>query len=120
MAKDAKAKETTAIEAASTSSLEPESPTAKGKDDGVLQPASELSGSEEESYDTEKNPFADPVVAEHWRQVYEKSQYESRHVFDPNLTWTEEEEKKVIRKLDWRICLWAVSCCQGGLVLESC
>ncbi|KAK3898171.1 allantoate permease, partial [Staphylotrichum tortipilum] len=95
------------MRAASTSSVEPESPTTKGQDDGVLQPASELSGSEEEGYDTEKNPFADPVVAEHWRQVYEKSQYESRHVFDPNLTWTEEEEKKIVRKLDWRICLWA-------------
>ena len=70
---------------------------------------SELSGSEEGGYSTEKNPFADPATAEHWREVYEKSQYECRHVYDPTLTWTEAEEKKVIRKLDWRICLWAVS-----------
>lgn len=57
-----------------------------------------------------KNPFLDPDVAEHWSMVYEKAQYECRHVFDPLLTWTPEEEKALVRKLDWRICLWAVCC----------
>lgn len=56
----------------------------------------------------EKNPFLDPDVSEYWRQAYEKSEYECRHVFDPTLTWSEEEEKRLIRRLDWRICLWAV------------
>lgn len=46
--------------------------------------------------------FQDPEVAEHYRIVYEKAQYECRHVFDPELTWTEEEEKRLVRKLDWR------------------
>lgn len=55
------------------------------------------------------NPFLDEATAEYWRQVYEESQYECRHVFDPHLTWTQEEEKRLIRKLDWRVCLWA--CC---------
>lgn len=55
------------------------------------------------------NPFLDEATAAHWRQVYEESQYECRHVFDPHLTWTQEEEKRIIRKLDWRVCLWA--CC---------
>lgn len=73
--------------------------------------ASEDSGSEEEFNEHSKNPFLDPDVAAHWRQVYEDAQYECRHVFDPTLTWTEEEEKRVIRKLDWRICTWAV--CAG-------
>ncbi|KAK4153574.1 major facilitator superfamily domain-containing protein [Chaetomidium leptoderma] len=68
--------------------------------------ASEDSGSEEE-LDLAKNPFLDPAVAAHWRQVYEDAQYECRHVFDATMTWTEEEEKRVIRKLDWRICTWA-------------
>ncbi len=54
---------------------------------------SELSGSEEGAYEDESNPFRDPVAAQHWREVYEKSKYECRHVFDPSLTWTEEEEK---------------------------
>lgn len=56
----------------------------------------------------EKNPFLHPDVSEYWRQTYEKSQYECRHVFDPTLTWSEEEEKRLIRRLDWMICLWAV------------
>jgi hypothetical protein len=55
-----------------------------------------------------KNPFLDPDIAAHWRLVYEKAQYECRHVFDPSLNWSEEEEKHLVRKLDWRICLWAV------------
>ncbi|KAL6819940.1 major facilitator superfamily domain-containing protein [Trichoderma camerunense] len=67
----------------------------------------ELTGSEENGYSDEKNPFRDPAIAQHWTEVYEKSQYECRHVFDPTLSWTEEEERRLIRKLDWRVCLWA-------------
>ncbi|PTB70152.1 MFS general substrate transporter [Trichoderma citrinoviride] len=67
----------------------------------------EHTGSEEGGYNEEKNPFRDSAVAQHWTEVYEKSQYECRHVFDPTLTWTEEEEKRLVRKLDWRVCLWA-------------
>ena len=70
--------------------------------------ASEDSGSEEEFEDLAKNPFLDPDVASHWKQVYEEAQYESRHVFDATMTWSEEEERRIIRKLDWRICTWAV------------
>jgi hypothetical protein len=55
-----------------------------------------------------KNPFLDPEIAQYWRLVYEKAQYECRHVFDPSLTWSEDEEKRLVRKLDLRICLWAV------------
>jgi hypothetical protein len=55
------------------------------------------------------NPFADPATAAHWRDVYEKAKYECRHVFDEELTWSKEEEDKIVRKLDWRVCLWAVS-----------
>jgi hypothetical protein len=48
------------------------------------------------------NPFEDPEVKAYFVEVYEKSKYECRHVFDADLTWTPEEEKAVIRKLDWR------------------
>jgi hypothetical protein len=65
--------------------------------------------SDEDGVAFSKNPFLDPDVAAHWTAVYEKSQYECRHVFDPNFTWTEEEERKIVRRLDWRVCLWAVS-----------
>ena len=47
------------------------------------------------------NPFSDPEVKAYYIELYEKSQYECRHVFDAELTWTEEEEKKLVRKLDW-------------------
>jgi hypothetical protein len=67
---------------------------------GTLEPDGENSDA--------NNPFLDQEVAEYWRTVYEKAQYECRHVFDPSLTWTAEEEKAIVRKLDWRICLWAV------------
>jgi len=73
------------------------------------QGSSDLSSSDENGVVFEKNPFNDEAVAQHWAAVYEKSKYECRHVFDPSLTWSEEEEKRLIRKLDWRVCLWAVS-----------
>ncbi|KAH8590990.1 major facilitator superfamily domain-containing protein [Bisporella sp. PMI_857] len=53
------------------------------------------------------NVFADPEVKAYYVAVYEKAQYECRHVFDADLTWTAEEEKKLVRKLDWHVCLWA-------------
>ena len=70
------------------------------------------SDSDEDGEAFRKNPFLDPDVAEHWSTVYEKADYECRHVFDPSFTWTEEEERKLVRRLDWRVCLWAVSCGQ--------
>ncbi|TVY59252.1 putative transporter [Lachnellula cervina] len=46
--------------------------------------------------------FDDSKAAELYQPV---EKYEGRHRFDPNATWTEEEERKLIRSLDWRICL---------------
>lgn len=48
------------------------------------------------------NIFSDPEVKAYYIKVYEKAKYECRHVFDADLTWTKEEEKKLVRKLDWR------------------
>jgi hypothetical protein len=56
-----------------------------------------------------RNPFLDPEVAERYAQIYEDAEYECRHAFDPKLTWTREEEKAIVRKIDWHVCLWAVS-----------
>ncbi|KAI1346501.1 major facilitator superfamily domain-containing protein [Xylaria sp. FL0043] len=56
---------------------------------------------------TGENPFSNPDVAERYRKVYDQSQYECRHLFDPALAWTVEEEKKLVRRTDWRVCLWA-------------
>ncbi|TFA99783.1 putative transporter [Trichoderma ghanense] len=56
---------------------------------------------------TKDHPFADPAMAAHWRGVYEKANYENRHRFDPEFTWTAEEERRLVRKIDLRIMLWA-------------
>ncbi|KAL4780016.1 major facilitator superfamily domain-containing protein [Aspergillus varians] len=56
---------------------------------------------------TSQNPFADPEVAERYALIYEKAQYECRHVFEPALMWTREEERAIVRKVDWHVCLWA-------------
>lgn len=57
------------------------------------------------------NPFADPAVAEHYRAVYEKAQYECRHAFDPELEWSRAEERGLVRRLDWHVCTWACIMC---------
>ena len=75
---------------------------------GAAPFASATSESDEDGDAFHKNPFLDPDVAEHWSNVYEKSTYECRAEFDPAFTWTEEEEMKLVRRLDWRVCLWAV------------
>ncbi|KAH6666779.1 major facilitator superfamily domain-containing protein [Verticillium dahliae] len=33
-------------------------------------------------------------------------EYEGRHRYDPTAVWTEKEEKKLVRRLDYRICSW--------------
>lgn len=53
------------------------------------------------------NPFSDPKVAAHYKEIYENAKYECRHVFDPELEWSAAEEKKLVRKLDRHVCLWA-------------
>ncbi|KAF3934925.1 hypothetical protein ABW19_dt0206911 [Dactylella cylindrospora] len=33
--------------------------------------------------------------------------YEGRHRYDPKYEWDPKEEKRLVRKIDWRICSWA-------------
>ncbi|KIL86552.1 hypothetical protein FAVG1_10382 [Fusarium avenaceum] len=63
--------------------------------------------SDESGSSSIEHPFTDPEIADRWRKVYENAKYENRHRFDPNFTWTAQEEKKLVRKIDFRICLWA-------------
>ncbi|KAK5050607.1 hypothetical protein LTR84_003889 [Exophiala bonariae] len=48
------------------------------------------------------NVFDAPEAAEIYKPV---EGFEGTHRFDPSATWTQEEEKALIRKLDWRIAL---------------
>lgn len=59
-----------------------------------------------EDYD-DNNPFLDENVLDYYTQVYEDSNYECRHVFDPHLTWTKAEEEQVVKKLDYKIAFFA-------------
>jgi hypothetical protein len=54
-----------------------------------------------------RNPFKDPKVAEYYRNLYEEAQYECREAFDAEIEWTAAEEKSLVRRLDWHVCLWA-------------
>ena len=57
--------------------------------------------------DLDSNPFLDPKVADRYRKIYEDAKYECRHVFDPSFEWTADEERRIVRKLDWHVCTWA-------------
>ncbi|TDZ36221.1 putative transporter [Colletotrichum spinosum] len=56
---------------------------------------------------TEEHVFSDPSIADYWRKVYEKAEYENRHRFEPGFQWSAEAEKRLVRKIDKRIMLWA-------------
>lgn len=53
-----------------------------------------------ESLNKDEHIFEDPAVAEYYYNLYEKTKYECRSHFDPEFTWSKEEEKKVTWKND--------------------
>lgn len=67
----------------------------------------EIDESSDRSSLDSKNPFKDPNTAEYYRNLYEDAKYECREAFDPDYEWTPAEERRLVRKLDWRVCLWA-------------
>ena len=53
------------------------------------------------------NPFADPKVAEYYKEIYERAGYECRSAYDPLFEWSNVEEEDIVRKLDYRVALTA-------------
>lgn len=52
------------------------------------------------------NPFEDRDIAERWRKIYQSSGYEGLPKYDPDFSWSKDEEKKLVRKIDLKIFLW--------------
>ncbi|KAJ6541851.1 major facilitator superfamily domain-containing protein [Mycena capillaripes] len=57
-----------------------------------------------DSIATQPSVFDDPITLEAYRPP---PQYENTHRFDPKARWTWREEKRVVRKIDVRIMIWA-------------
>lgn len=96
---------TTAVDVNKETSIPPSA--AKDAATSNIADGADSSDDDGSAYELEKNPFLDPDVAAYWKGVYENASYECRHVFDPTFTWSAEEERALVRKLDWRVCLWA-------------
>lgn len=82
------------------------------KINATADPAAETDSQSVDGLDgpnSRQHVFSDPLAAEHWRSIYEKAGYENRHRFDPEFTWSAEDERRLVRKVDLRIMTWAVS-----------
>ncbi|KAK0192088.1 allantoate permease [Armillaria mellea] len=53
---------------------------------------------------TKRSVFDDPEMAPHY---WPKKDYENIHRFDPSARWTVQEEKALVRRIDWKVMLWA-------------
>ncbi|KII91277.1 hypothetical protein PLICRDRAFT_696369 [Plicaturopsis crispa FD-325 SS-3] len=53
---------------------------------------------------TRRSVYDDATLASHY---WPKDDYENIHRFDPKARWTYREERALVRKIDWRVMLWA-------------
>ncbi len=52
---------------------------------------------------SEPHVFSSASTADYWRKVYENANYENRHRFDPDFTWSADEERKLVRKVSGHV-----------------
>jgi hypothetical protein len=72
-------------------------------------PTSILKTDPDEAAGDQKATSADSESVDGLEKYYVPiDRYEGRHRYDPKATWTEAEEKSLIRRLDIRVCAW---CC---------
>ncbi|KAJ7731135.1 allantoate permease [Mycena maculata] len=53
---------------------------------------------------TRRSVYDDPDLAANY---WPKKEYENLHRFDPKARWTYREERALVRKIDWKVMLWA-------------
>ncbi|EPQ53585.1 MFS general substrate transporter [Gloeophyllum trabeum ATCC 11539] len=53
---------------------------------------------------TKRSVFDDPILCKHY---WPKPEYENIHRLDIKARWTYREEQALVRKIDWRVMLWA-------------
>ncbi|KAL9709853.1 hypothetical protein Ac2012v2_006908 [Leucoagaricus gongylophorus] len=53
---------------------------------------------------TKRSVYDDPNLAQYY---WPKEDYENLHRFDVTARWTIREERALVRKIDWRVMLWA-------------
>ncbi|CAK4031427.1 MFS transporter [Lecanosticta acicola] len=87
----------------------PTIPPVSEREDVSSTPSSDLEnlpGHHHYGSNRREHVFSDPAVAAHWQGIYDEAEYEGRHRFDPECSWTAEEERGLVRKVDFRIMLW--------------
>ncbi|CAE6447513.1 unnamed protein product, partial [Rhizoctonia solani] len=102
-----------------TQTATPESPSRESLEDKqVEQPnreapydVGEIPGTTSSTFDHD-HVFDDPRLGKYFVPIAE---YEGMHRFDPKATWTEAEEKTLVRKVDKRIMVW---CCVMFFALQ--
>ena len=70
-----------------------------GKEKETLGASATAKSDDSSSINSHDHIFKDEATTKYWRNIYESVKYEGRHRFDPNYTWTPEEEKKLVRKV---------------------
>ncbi|KAJ3729783.1 allantoate permease [Lentinula raphanica] len=73
-------------------------------DDTTLPPELRLTEFDEVSVATRRSVYDDPELA---HLYWPKQDYENLHRFDPAARWTFREERSLVRKIDWKIMVWA-------------
>ena len=74
------------------------------------------SNTSSETLDSSENPNSDGNGDTGLERYYVPiDSYEGRHRYDPKAKWSEEEERVLVRRLDWRICAW---CCLMFFALQ--